>query len=170
MFREMRRSDRMMQDAEAKEFLKNGFYGVLSVQGDDGYPYGVPINYAYRDGALYLHGFLGGHKMDGIQRDPKVCFTVFGETVNLPDQVSTNYTSVIVFGKAEILPLGEEVKDQGPAAVAAAEAARDAAFEAIGFKYCGENDHVRKYIAAEKSTSHIIKINVEHLTGKRRNL
>ena len=43
-------------------------------------------------------------------------------------------------------------------------------FEAIGFKYCGENDHVRKYIADEKGTSHIIKINIEHLTGKRRNL
>ena len=58
MFRKMRRSPQALTKEEIVEVLKKETRGVLSVQGDDGYPYGVPINHYYDEetGKLYFHG------------------------------------------------------------------------------------------------------------------
>lgn len=47
MFYEMRRKDRLLTEKEAREILSEGEYGVLSTMGENGYPYGVPVNYVY---------------------------------------------------------------------------------------------------------------------------
>jgi hypothetical protein len=49
MFREMRRFKQQLEDQEALDVLRRGHRGVLSLIGDDGYPYGVPINYFLGD-------------------------------------------------------------------------------------------------------------------------
>ncbi len=104
MFREMRRKDRELSWGEAEEILKSVGYGVLSVIGDNGYPYGVPLNYAYVDGKLYFHSTAQeSHKLDAIKRNNKICFTVIAKHDIVLDELSTNYESVIVFGKARIL-------------------------------------------------------------------
>jgi Predicted flavin-nucleotide-binding protein len=108
----MRRIEKKTDMAKAEEILKSQNYGVLSVQGDDGYPYGVPVNYAYRDGKLYLHGSSKeSHKTDAIRRNDKVCFTVIAEHDLIPDKMDTMYTSVIVFGRAKIIEAGEEKQE-----------------------------------------------------------
>ena len=47
MFRKMLRFKQQLSDEECIYILKNQLRGVLSVHGDDGYPYGLPINYYY---------------------------------------------------------------------------------------------------------------------------
>ena len=47
MFRKMRRFKQELNETECKKILKNEVRGVLSVIGDDGYPYGLPIDYWY---------------------------------------------------------------------------------------------------------------------------
>ena len=47
MFREMRRKKQQLSFEECQEILNNEVRGVLSVIGDNGYPYGIPINYKY---------------------------------------------------------------------------------------------------------------------------
>ena len=64
MFRELRRKNQQLSETEARSILKNGTHGVLSVQGDDGYPYGVPMNYVYGDDAIYFHCAKEGHKLE----------------------------------------------------------------------------------------------------------
>jgi len=155
MFREMRRSDRALSEEETKAYLAKQDYGVLSMLGDDDYPYGVPISYAYANDCIYIHGFLDGHKIDAVRKNPKVCFTVAGDTEVLPVEVSINYTSVIVFGKADIIPFEDE-------------AARQEALEAIGFKYCPTDENTRNYIVQNKARTNVIRIRIEHMTGKRR--
>ena len=44
MFRPMRRIKQQISDDEALEVLKNAKRGVLSVIGDDGWPYGIYVN------------------------------------------------------------------------------------------------------------------------------
>ena len=44
MFREMRLKRQALDEGACREILKDGSIGVLSVAGDDGYPYGVPLN------------------------------------------------------------------------------------------------------------------------------
>lgn len=49
MFREMRRFKQQIPNEECIEILKNEPRGVLSVLGDDGYPYGVPLDHWYSE-------------------------------------------------------------------------------------------------------------------------
>jgi nitroimidazol reductase NimA-like FMN-containing flavoprotein (pyridoxamine 5'-phosphate oxidase superfamily) len=52
MVRELRRKDRGMTEAEARDLLERGEYGVLSTRGPDGAPYGIPLNYCVIGGAV----------------------------------------------------------------------------------------------------------------------
>lgn len=102
MFKEMRRNDREISLAEAEEILKKCSYGTLSTIGEDGYPYGVPVSYAYADGKIYFHCAKGvGHKVENMEYNNKVCFSVVGDTETLPEKFSTKYESAIVFGTAK---------------------------------------------------------------------
>ena len=80
MFREMRRKKRELEKTVAEELLRSSRRGVLAVNGDDGYPYAIPINYIYDSEAqkIYFHGARVGYKVDALQRCDKVCFTVYG--------------------------------------------------------------------------------------------
>ena len=44
---EMRRKERLADFQTAERILENAEYGVLSTAGSDGFPYGVPLNFAY---------------------------------------------------------------------------------------------------------------------------
>ena len=55
MFREIRLKDRVVTDEKAIEIISKGSYGVLSTIGEDGYPYGVPLNYTYTDNCICFH-------------------------------------------------------------------------------------------------------------------
>ena len=83
MFRPMRRIRQQLPDEEALEVLKSARRGVLSVTGDDGWPYGVWLNPYYReaDGRIYFHGAKEGHKIDALRRDARVSFTVIDDGV-----------------------------------------------------------------------------------------
>ncbi len=103
-FRPMRRTDRQMDPEEADAFLAEHNWGVLSVMGDDGFPYGVPVNYGYSHGKLYIHSTnKESHKLDALRSNPKVCFTVVGQHELLEQEFSTKFSSVILFGTAQIL-------------------------------------------------------------------
>lgn len=96
MFREMRRKDRELSIKEAKEILLTGKYGVLSVLGEDGYPYGIPLHYAVINDKLYFHSTIeGGHKADALKNNPKISFTV------IEPLEGVRCRSAIVFGTAK---------------------------------------------------------------------
>ncbi|WP_448522435.1 pyridoxamine 5'-phosphate oxidase family protein [Pseudothermotoga sp.] len=107
-FKPLRRKDRALKDEEALEILAKSNYGVLCVY-DGNYPYGVPVNYFYEDGFIYVHTAREGHKIESIRSLDKVCFTVIGSSEVVASEFSTKYESVIVFGRAEILQ-GEQIK------------------------------------------------------------
>ena len=44
MFREIRRKNREISIDSAKQLLQSSRRGVLAVNGDDGYPYAIPVN------------------------------------------------------------------------------------------------------------------------------
>lgn len=111
MFRKMRRSPQALTKEQIIEVLVKETRGVLSVQGDDGYPYGVPINHYYdaETGKLYFHGADFGHRVDAIKRDPKVSYCVFGQEYQKEGDWARYVRSVIVFGKAELIEDQDEI-------------------------------------------------------------
>ena len=152
MFREMRRFNQQLTAGECIEVLEKGTSGVLAVLGDDGYPYAVPLSYAYKDGVLWFHGALTGHKIDAIEGCPKVSFCVIDKDDVVPEQLTTVYRSVIVFGKARVLDDERKI----------AQGAR-----VIGEKYLrGMSDRVESEIAQSMPRLNVIRMDIEHMTGK----
>lgn len=100
---DIRRQDRVMDEARAREVLATCEYGYLSMIADNGEPYGIPINYVW-DGqdSLYIHCAHEGRKIRAIQMNPCVSFCVVGKVHLLPQQFSTERESVVLKGIASI--------------------------------------------------------------------
>jgi len=105
MFREVARKKQIIPREECIELLINEPRGVLSVLGDDEYPYGMPMNHYYceEDGKIYFHGGKKGHKIDAIRRHDKASFCVYDNGFRNPGEWALNIRSVIVFGRIEIV-------------------------------------------------------------------
>lgn len=155
MFQEMRRKDREVSREESEQVLMEGEYGVLSSIGENGYPYGVPVNYVYYNGRIYFHCAREGNKLRNIKNNSKVSFLVVTNAVVVPDQFSTNYKSVIAFGRAR------EIEDQ----------LKDEVLLRFIYKYTGDHiDAGQKYIESDKHKTKVIEIEIDHLTGKSRDI
>ena len=108
-FREVRRNKKqILKKKECESILKKSTSGVLCLLGDNDYPYGVPLSYAYDDGKLYFHGMPAGHKMDAMKKHKKASFTVIETDQVVPSEYTTYFRSVIVFGRMRILETPEE--------------------------------------------------------------
>lgn len=105
MFRPLRRIKQQLTNEECISVLKKEVRGVLSVLGDNDYPYGLPINYWYseEDNKIYFHGAKEGHKIDAITKHDKVSFCVYDKGVQIEGKKGLDYKSVIVFGKIKIV-------------------------------------------------------------------
>ncbi len=112
MFRSMRRFKQQISEAECIRILKEQPRGVLSLIGDDGYPYGIPLDHWYceEDGKLYFHGAKEGHKIDAIASCDKVSYCVMDEGFRKEGEWALNINSVIVFGRISPVTDPEKAK------------------------------------------------------------
>ena len=60
MFRPMQRKKQALSREDCLRLLRQEKRGILSVLGDDGYPYGMPLNHWYceEDGKLYFRSVI----------------------------------------------------------------------------------------------------------------
>ncbi|MGN1372738.1 MAG: pyridoxamine 5'-phosphate oxidase family protein [Candidatus Coproplasma sp.] len=152
MFQGMRRFRQELEKDETERILSSGTSGVLSVIDDDGYPYAVPLSYAYADGKIYFHSAKVGHKIDAIKNCDKASFCVIDKDDVQPEKYTTFYKSVIAFGKVEIVSDIDEIKF---------------AIEQIGEKYYPDHDsELQAEIEKFKSAFLIIRFTIEHIAGK----
>lgn len=103
MERKMRRFKQLLADEASVDMLRSATAGVLSLCGDDGHPYGVPLSHVYSDGKLYFHSALNGHKLDLIRQNVNASFTVIAQDEIHPERYTTYFSSVIAFGKIRII-------------------------------------------------------------------
>jgi len=154
MFKKIKYKDNELDKNAALEVIKKGSYGVLSSIGDDGYPYGVPVNYTYFDGCVCFHCAHEGHKIDNIQNNENVSFCVVTKSDVLPNEFDTDYESTIVFGKAA--KVTEDLE-------------KEAILLSVLDKYSSEFMQAGKnYMKKFWDDTTVIKIKVEYITGKAR--
>ncbi len=153
MFREMRRKKQQISNDECIELLKNEKRGVLSLIGEDGYPYGIPMNHWYceADGKLYFHGAREGQKIDLIKECDKVCYTVFEKGVSTDGDWALNVRSVVVFGK--IVPVTDEEK----AKIVCTELCR---------KFTDDEEYLKYELEHAFPRVQCLEITPVHITGK----
>lgn len=151
MFREMRRGKQLLSGEDTLAVMNRGTNGALACIGDEDYPYSVPVSYVYFNDKIYFHSAKTGHKIDAITKNPKVSFSVIDEDTIVSEEYTSYFRSVIAFGKARIVEGDEWL----------------GAFKALVEKYSGNQPEEAKHKEVTECTqSHIIAIDVEHITGK----
>ncbi len=150
MFRTMRRWKQQLTEEECIEVLEHEPRGVLSVHGEDGYPYGIPINFVYDGGKIYFHGAKQGHKIDALKKDNKVSFTVMDHGYLEANKLGLNVKSVVVFGRIRFVDDREET-------------IREA--RKLGLKY-DPADFVESELKAKANVIQVLELSIDHMTGK----
>lgn len=146
----MRRFKQQLSAEEVERILRNGKYCVMAVSGDDDYPYAVPVNYVYDGTAIYIHSAAQGHKIDAIRRNPKCSLCIVDKDDVIPEEFTSYFRSVIVFGKANFV---ESMED------------KVTALRLLGEKYSPGIDpdsEISRFI----KTVCVVRIDIDCITGK----
>ena len=153
MFREITRIKQKLSDEECAEVLRTEVRGVLSVLGDDGYPYGMPLNHYYNeeDGCLYFHSGKKGHKIDAMAREPKASFCVYDRGYRREGEWALNVNSVVVFGRISL------VTDEEKARIIC---------ERICRKFTDDEAYLRKELRNALPRVQCLELTIDHMTGK----
>ena len=151
MFRNLTRKKQKLSMVECKEILKQEVRGVLAVNGDDGYPYALPINYYFEEESnrIYFHSGKVGHKLDAIAKSDKVSFCVYDKGYHKDGHWSLNIRSVIIFGRMQIV---DDWSDE----------------LMVNFckRFTGDMEYIYSEIEKFKSNTAVLCLEIEHMTGK----
>ena len=150
--RPMRRSRQALTPEETTDILKRGKTGILALNGDDGMPYAVPVNYLYRAGRIYIHGAKKGYKLDCIARSPKCSFCVVDEDRIVPEKYTTYFRSAMAFGSVRVMTNEAEMRG---------------AVRELALKYCADYaDGIEAEIDREWAGLGMLEMTVEEMSGK----
>jgi hypothetical protein len=153
MFRDMRRAKQALSFDECVEILKSEPRGVLSLLGDDGYPYGIPLTHWYceKDGKIYFHGSKSGHKIDALKACDKVSFCVYDKGYRRDGEWSLNIRSVVVFGRVRFVTETEKISE------ICTELCR---------KFTDDADYIERELRGYAGAVLCLELTPEHITGK----
>ena len=153
MFREMIRKKQSLEMEQIIQILKNEKRGVLSVFGENGYPYGLPINYWYNEenGYLYFHSGKTGHKVDALSQNNKVSFCVYDQGYKKEGEWALNISSVIIFG--EIFVVDDYNKSVE-------------IFRQLSLKFTSDVEYIDSEIQKLAKATLCYELRPQHITGK----
>lgn len=153
MFREVARKRQVLTSEQITKILKSEKRGVLSVLGDNGYPYGLPMNFWYNEenGCIYFHSGKKGHKVDAISSDNKVSFCVYDEGFKKEGEWALNISSVIVFGKIHVVEDSEKAVE---------------IYRKLSLKFTTDIGYIDSEIEKFANNTLCYELQPEHITGK----
>ena len=153
MFRAVARVKQKLETQECIGILKREKRGVLSVLGDDGYPYGMPMNHYYceEDGKLYFHSGKKGHKIDAMQGCRKASFCVYGEGEPVEGSWALRFRSVVVFGRIEFVEDTEKIFE---------------ITRRLSHKFTEDDAYIEEEILRSGPGTLMFALVPEHITGK----
>lgn len=154
MFRELKRKNKQVPNEECIRLLKTEMRGVLSVLGDDDYPYGSPMNFWYNeeDGNIYFHSGKVGHRLEALRKHDKVSFCIYDQGYRDEGDWALNITSVIVFGRIELIDDVDTIID---------------ICTRLSHKYTQDDDFINEEIRKFARGTMLLKMVPEHICGKK---
>ena len=155
MFREMRRFRQQISTEECIRILKEQKRGVLSVLGDGGYPYGIPLDHWYseEDRKLYFHCAKVGHKIDAVAACDKVSYCVMDEGYRKDGDWALNIRSVVIFGRMRVVNDAEEQLKRKIAA-------------GLCGKFTDDEAFLQNELTNAMPRAAFLELTPEHMTGK----
>ena len=154
MFRELARKNKQISMEECVEILNQEKRGVLSVLGDEDYPYGMPMNHWYdeENGIVWFHCGKVGHRLDALRRHDKVSFCVYDQGYREEGDWALNIRSVIVFGRMEIVDDMDTIVD---------------ITTRLSHKFTLDDAYIQKEIQQSAKGTLLLRLKPEHICGKR---
>lgn len=151
MFRDLTRIKQKLSEEACREVLRQELRGVLAVNGDDGYPYALPINYYYDETnhRVYFHSGPKGHKIDTLSESDKVSFCVYDGGYRENGHWSLNIRSVILFGRLRVV---EDWSDE--------------LMTAFSARFTDDTAYVQSEIQKLRGSTLVLCLEIEHMTGK----
>ena len=153
MFRDLLRKKQQLSTEDCIEVLKNETRGVLSVIGDEGYPYGSPMNHFYKEeeGKIYFHCGKVGHRLDALKACDKASFCVYDRGYRREGEWALNVKSVIVFGRVEIIDDHDTIVD---------------ITTKLSYKFTQDEAYIQGEIAHDAHRTLLLALTPEHICGK----
>ena len=153
MFREMLRKKQQLTQEACIEILKKEPRGVLSVLGDDGYPYGMPMNHYYceEDENIYFHSDKNGRRVDALMHCDKASFCVYDGGFRREGEWALNISSVIVFGRIELIEDQEKIYKIA---------------RLLSYKFTNDEEYIEREIQKSGPGTMMFALVPEHMTGK----
>lgn len=152
-FRPLRRGRQALSREQCDIILNTTTCGVLSLTGDGGWPYGVPLNHCWDGHSLFFHCAREGHKLDALRAEPRASYTVIEQDRIVEERYTTAYRSVIVFGRLRLITDDDEKRD---------------ILVQMTETLCPSRTDVQNICEIEPSLSRVVVIELvaEHITGK----
>ena len=145
----VRRQDRLLSEERAAAILRDGEYGFLALGGEGGY--GIPVNFAAEADHIYIHCAPEGEKLRRISSDHRARSSVVGHTAPKPQQFTTEYESVMLFGRISMVADDTE---------------RMHALSLIISKYSSEyNEAGLKYAETSFHRTAVLRLDLERASG-----
>lgn len=154
MFKPIRKKINEIDRTATEALLTSNRRGILAMNGVNGYPYAIPINYFYDNETqkIYFHGAKAGHKVDALKASDKVCFTVYGdEHIDESEPWAPYVQSAVVFGRCHLLEAGPEPI---------------ARLKEFAMKYYPDEALADEQIARNGRATQMFEITIEHMSGK----
>lgn len=153
MFRPVRKKKNEIDVVAINSLLKNCRRGVLALNGDDGYPYAIPINFLFDkdDNKIYFHGARFGHKVDALKKCDKVCFTIYGNETFKEENWAPYMQSVVIFGRCHLINSNEKTM---------------ILLKKFAMKYYPSEALVDEEIMKCGKAAQMFEIEIQHMTGK----
>ncbi len=149
----MRRTDKEITDLKImSDILVNSSICRLGLV-EDGEAYIVPVNYAFKDGYIFIHSAVEGRKMEILKTNPKVTFEIEYLNEIVKNEVAckwgTKYRSVMGKGTIEIRYDAESKRE---------------CFDLLMKKYGADFLPIYDESALEKAA--VLRLKIESYTGK----
>ena len=84
---------------ECRNLLRHGESGVLCFLDEEGKPDGIPVNYAFKEGHIHIHGPKQGKKLSALMKNPYGRFVVICDQKVDSEAFTNHFTSLIVEGR-----------------------------------------------------------------------
>ncbi|MDO4976972.1 MAG: pyridoxamine 5'-phosphate oxidase family protein [Eubacteriales bacterium] len=153
MFRPIRKKKNELSMDLAKELLRSCRRGIIAMNGEDGYPYAVPINYYYdeENNRILFHGAKAGYKVDSLKKCDKICFTVYGNESIKKENWAPFVQSTVVFGRCHLIEDREETIKL---------------VRTFAMKYYPSEELVEAEVKESGKSVQMFEIEIEHISGK----
>ncbi len=154
MFRKIRKIKNEISVEEARVLLRSNTRAAFSVNGDDGYPYTVPVNFYYDedDNKIYFHSAKKGHKIDSIKANDKICFTTWNDGYLEDGDWAFHVSSCVVFGRAKLIEDRKITEEK---------------VRKFARKYYPSPEEAEEEIKRAIAGVQLVAIEIEHISGKR---